>query len=389
MSDSVKQAMETLTQQYYNATVTGLGLDPNMFQLYQGNGSSPGTSQEMWNIFNVVPPKTLTNYYDPSQVNLFSADYQLILTSLVVGNDSDFQNCMSDYYMQWKNYFDKNPPATFDAETITGLFNKWAMINAPGCASCVSGLTKALINPVGIANVAFSKADGIYAWNKTIDRLKSNIASGSPKTFTLESKTASSDTTHTWVGGGTSVFFDLFSFGGGGGYDKITTQATSAGVKLDVKFEKVTTFAAGPYASADPNDPILSERFPWYNSAVMSLAYQTKDNTVWNNQKPTTWEKAFGSDGFLQRLATAIVVVDGVEVSMTSEASYSKSEQTQIQASASVGFWPFFRASGSGGTTNTTTFNDDGQFTCTTKTVLGNPSILGVLQTPTKQAFSK
>lgn len=387
MSNSIGQAMKTLTNQYYNATVAGVGLDPNNFQLYQGTGATPATSQEMWNIFNVVPPKTLTNYYDPSQTNLFANQYNLILDALITASDSDFRNCMGDYFTDWQAYFKDNFPEDYSADSVTKVFNKWAAINAPSQASCVSGLTKTFINPVNMANLAFAQANQKYAWNKTVETLKSNLASGANKSFTLDSRTESSDTTHTWAGGGTSVFFNLFSFGAGGGYDKVTTKATSAGLKLNVNFDKLTTFAAGPYAAADPNDPILTKYFPWYNSAVMSLAYGTKDNTVWNNQKPTTWEKAFGSDGFLQRMATAIVAVDGITVTMTSDASYSSSEQTQIQASAKVGFWPFFTASGSGGHTNNITFNDNGQFTATTKSAKGNPTILGVLQTSTKSAF--
>lgn len=384
---AVDVAMTTLTRQWYNSIITGLGLSQDQFQLYQGNGSTPTTSQEMWNIFNVVPPYSINNYFNPAQINSFTGDYQLILNSLIPSDDSAFQNCMGDYYMQWQTYFNANPPATFDAKSITDLFNRWALMNAPGKAGCVTGLTKSFINPVSMAIQAFSAANQQYAWNKTQDMLKSNLAQGESKSFTMNSQTASSDTTHTWASGNTSVFFDLFSFGGGGGYDNITVKATNSGLNIAASFQKVTTFAAGPYAVADPNNPILSKYQAWYNSAVMALAYNTKDNTVWNPQGMSNWNAAFGPNGYLQRLASAIVAVDGIDITMTSNAQYSSSEQTQIQAAAKAGFWPFFTATGKGGYTNTVTFNDQGQFTCKTSCALGNPQILGVLQTPTSSAF--
>ena len=387
VSNATTQAMQTLTEQWYNAITTGLGLSQDQFQLYQGPGSVASTSQIMWNLFNAVPPLSLNSYYNPSQANNFASDYNLILTSLVACSDSSFQSCMGDYYMQWMTYFQKNPPSPFNAQTVTDLFNQWSMMYAPGCSNCVSNLTKAMINPINTAIAQFQAAKGNYAWNQTIDALNKALASGPNKSFTMNSLTQSSNTTHTWASGSTSIFFDLFSFGGGGGYDNLSEKATSAGLNITANFKHVTTFAAGPYASADPNNPILAQYVPWYVSAVLSLAYTTKDNTVWNNQAPVTWDKAFGPNGFLQRMATAVVVADGVDITITSTASYSSLEQTQITAAAKAGFWPFFSASGQGGYTNKVTFNDQGQFTATTHSDLGNPTMLGILQSPMSTIF--
>ncbi|MGF1735457.1 hypothetical protein [Photobacterium satsumensis] len=388
VSSSVNSAMDTLTAQWYNAMVTGLGLDPNQFQLYQGPNSLMSTSQDMWNVFNAVPPKSVNNYYNPNQSNNFSSAYNLILEALVPASNSSFQNCMGDYYGKWSAYFENNDPKEWTAQGVSDLFNSWAMRNAPGKAGCVTGLTNTYINPINIAVNKFASAGGKYAWNKTADQLKSALAGGAQKSFTLDSQTTSSDVKHTWAGGNTSVFFDIFSFGGGGKYDKLTTKTTSAGVKIDANFQKVTTFTAGPLAVNDPNDPILAEFKAWYESAALAKAYTTKDNTVWNNQSSTTWDKAFGPEGFLQRLTSSLIVADGVTITMTSNASYDTSERTEIEAAAKAGIWPFFSVSGKGGTTTEVKFNDQGNFTITTKIALGNPQVLGVLQSPMSAIFS-
>jgi hypothetical protein len=296
---------------------------------------------------------------------------------------------MGDYYGQWQQYLSDNFPATFDTQSVTALFQKWAAINAPSKMGCVSALTRAMTDPLVVATGLFNSvpAGGTYAWNKTVDKLKAALAGGASKSFTMNSLTQSTDVKHTWAGGSTSVFFDLFSFGGGGGYDNLSAKATSAGVNITASFAKVTTFAAGPYAQKDLNDPILAKDSPWYDSAILALAYTTKDNTVWSNQSSITWDKAFGSAGFLQRMATALVVADGIEITMTSTATYSSSEQEQIKAAAKVGLWPFFSVSGGGGSTTTVTFSDSGTFTSKTSIPLGNPQMLGIVQSSMASIF--
>lgn len=380
--------MQTLTDQWYNAIVTGLGLSNQQFQLYQGPNSMVTTSQQMWNIFNAVPPTSVNSFYDPNQSNNFSMDYGLILNALKANPDTDFQTCMGDYYTMWQTYFLNNPPTTWDAAGVANVFNKWAMIYAPSKASCVTALTKIFINPINVAINMYASANQKFAWNQTIDALQTALASGASKSFTFDSLTQSSDVSHTWAKGGTRVLFDLFSFGGGANYDKLSSKATTAGVKMTASFNKVATFASGPYAQADNNNPILAQYSPWYNSAAMAQAYTKKDNTVWNPQSPINWNSAFGDAGFLQRMASAIVVADGISITMTSSASYDSSEQQTITAGASVGFWPFFRANGSGGSQTTVTFNDKGQFTSNTTLAAGNPQILGIIQTPMSQIFS-
>lgn len=385
---AANDAMNTLTAQWYNAVVTGLQLSPDQFQLYQGPNSMASTSQDMWNIFSAVPPNSINNFYNPSQANNFASDYNLILNALTPGSDSSFQSCMGDYYSQWMTYVSANPPSPINATTLSQLFNNWAVINAPGQAGCVTALTKSFINPITYAINIFQAANGNYAFNETITTLKAALAGGAGKSFGLDTSTASSNTSHTWASGSTSVAFDLFSFGASASYDNLTTQATASALNIQVSFKKVTTFAAGPYSQKNANDPILSQYSPWFVGAVLSLAYTTQDNTVWNNQSATTWNTAFGPAGFLQRMATAIVVADGVDITITSTASFDSSDQTTITASAKTGFWPFFQAQGQGGSKNTITFNDAGQFTATTSIPAGNPQVIGVLQTSLASLYS-
>lgn len=390
---SIQESMDILTAQWYNATVTGLGLSPDQFQLYQGTESVMSTSPEMWAIFNAIPPKSINNYYNPSQNNQFTGNYDAILSSLKPASNSDFVDCMGDYYSAWSDYFTeylKNNPLGPDVgknvKTITSVFNNWAAVNAPGKAGCLNGLTKIYIDPINQANLKFATAEDKYAWDRTIDNLNSALASAPKKTFSMDSKTQSSEVKHTWAGGNTSFFFDIFSFGGGASYDKLSQKVTTSGLNIDVTYDHVTTFAAGPLNQASTS-PVLKDYSPWYLSAALALAYQTKDNTVWSPTGRTSWEKEFGENGTFQRTASSIVAVNGITSTMTSTATFDKSEQETIKGAAKAGIWPFFNISGSGGSETTVTFSDEGTFTIKTTLPLGNPQIIGVLQSPMSKQF--
>src|SRR5258708_39789736 len=124
-SDSAQQAMNTLTAQWYNAIVHGCGLDQSTFQLFQGNGAIGATSEILWNIFDVVPPAAVSNYYNPSQANVFSSNYGTIVNNLNPQNAMSFQNDMGDYYSAWAAYLGSNPPPTLPTGGILQLFQNW------------------------------------------------------------------------------------------------------------------------------------------------------------------------------------------------------------------------------------------------------------------------
>lgn len=383
----VQKAMQTLTEQWYNAVVTGLSLNPNNFQLFQGSTTTGSTSEWIWNILDAIPPKSVNHFYDPAQINNFSQDYQSVIAALKPATDNSFQTCMGDYYNDWLTFLKTAPATTFESATaMSATFKQWAIVNAPSQMNCSSSLIASFFNDVvTIANTMFANAQQAgkgYAYNVTIAQLQNALTTAPAKSFTMDSKTASTNISHTWANASASGFFDIFSLGGSTNYDKLTQEATSAGLSISASFAHVTTVPGGPLAKVS-SDPILSQYIPWYNSAAFSRAYGTKDNTVWNNGSPS-WDTTFGPSGNMQRAATGVVVVDGINITITSNTSYSSSDQTTIKAAASGGFWPFFSASGSGGSSTTVTFSDSGAMTVNIKNPAGNPQLLGVLVTETK-----
>jgi|GEM_PF-753806 len=382
--DPGQAAMQKLTAQWYNAVVGGLGLDPNTFQLVQGVEPLGATSEELWNIFDVVPPLSVTNYYNSSQANVFSTDYGAVINNLIPQNSNSFQKDMGDYYSQWTAYL--KTVTTIPAGGILQLFQTWSQLNMPPnkaqqCYTDYQQISQGTV-PAAVSMwiVAGGSTGTQKAYNATIDQLQAALQATSSKSFTMDSATASSDLTHTWAKADTSGWFDFFSGGASGQYDSLSQQMASSDVVISVTFQRVVTFPAGPLSKVS-TDPILSRYQPWYSSAALNLAYQNPDNTVWQPTHPN-WNDTFGPTGNMLRTTSALIVVDGVTITTSANTKFSSSDQQQFQAAVSGGFFPFFEASASGGWTHKTTFDNNGAVTVTSTSALGNPIVLGASVTP-------
>ena len=379
-----EEAMQNLTAQWYNAVVAGCGLDPSTFQLFQGNAPVGNTSESLWNIFDVVPPLAINNYYNPSQANVFSQDYGAVINNLKPQNSSAFQNIMGDYYSQWMSYLNSNP--TMPQGGIIALFNNWSQMHMPPnqAQSAYTAWQQVAQGVVPVAVQMWLNAGGatggVKAYNSTIAQLQSALLSAPPKSFQMNSSTESTDVSHTWASGEVAGGFDIFAGAASSSYDQLTSAMSEAGISISASFDHLLTFTAAPLAKTS-TDPILSQYQPWYNSAALNLAYQNNNNVVWNNTPPT-WQNTFGPSGNMLRTASALIIVDGINITMTSSVGFSSSQQTEFKAAAEAGIWPFFEASGHYGWTQDTSFDSNGNITVTSSSPTGNPNILGTIVTP-------
>lgn len=390
-TDPATQAMQTLSAQWYNAVVAGCKLDPNTFQLVQGNTPLGSTSEQLWNIFDAIPPLSVTSYFNPSQFNSFSSDYGAVINNLKAQNANKFQTDMGDYYSQWATYL-KSSPTMPNPGGILQLFQNWSQFNMPPdqAQQCYTDYQQVAQGIVPIAVQmwlnAGGGAGGVKAYNNTIGNLKTALPSAPSATVSLDSESTSSDISHTWAEANVGGWYDFFAGGGSTSYDQMTTALTEAGLNIQASFDSVLTFAAGPLKQPS-TDPILSAYQPWYSSAALNLAFQNNNNIVWNNTPPS-WANTFGPSGNMQRMCSALVIVDGITITTTSNVGFSSSQQTQFKAAAEVGFFPFFEANVSGGWSNSVSFDSSGNVTVTSTCPQGNPNILGVIVTPIGSALA-
>jgi hypothetical protein len=385
-------AMKALTAQFYNATVAGCGLEQSTFQLFQAHTPLGTDSQDLWAMFDSVPPLSVSQYYDPSRINRLSQVYGAVVAHLIPQGSDAFRKAMGDYYSKWAAYLETEPEIPDGG--IEGLFKKWSSLHMPDRAqarNCATLFRQLAIEAISLAVEAYDMMvrsgdhKGVAAYDQTYGDLQNALAGSQPQHFSLDSRTESSDIAGSWAKAEVSGLFDFFYGGGGASYEKWTTSVVEAGLNISIDFAKLVQFASGPLISQS-DDPILAEYTPWFNGQALAIGYKNNDNTVWQHGAPT-WAGVFGPEGRLKRFCSALVVVDGITVSQSSTVNIATSEREDFKTAAEAGIFPFFKAQGSGGWTHDVSFTDGGGMTITSESSLGNPQILGAIVTPIKNIF--
>jgi hypothetical protein len=393
---AAQTAMNTMSAQWYNAVTSGCKLATDQFQLMQGAMPLGATTENLWAMFDSVPPLTATTFYNPAQLNSFHQNYGGIISALIPQGGLQFETDMGDSYDAWDTYKKTISPIPSGNLAWSQAFSSWAAAQLPEAqvTLCSGDFDTMLVDPIfNAANqllaVKFAPATmhpDDYAYTTTIAQLTLLLNKAEPASVKLNSTTDSSDVSHTWSKTEASGIFDIFGLGGDASYDSLTTKVSSAGVSINASFSKLVTLAAGPLMQPS-SDGLLKNYVPWFSSSALHAGYAKNDNTVWKSGDAISWDSSFGTQGNTQRFASAIIVVDGITMTMTSKAGLSTSEQATFTAAVAGGIFPFFEAETSGGWHNGATFDDEGNITVTSTCPAGNPQILGVLVSPLKDLF--
>jgi hypothetical protein len=394
VSTAADTAMQQLTAKWYSAVCTACNLDPSTFQLVQGALPVPmnasGTTY-LWQILNSIPPQAVNQFYADSQGNLFSQNYAAVINSLAPPTEAAaFQNDLGPSLKAWNKYLLGHMPNPLTPASVCNLFEGWAMANLTPSVTqkALTDLREWQLDEVGQAQQMLLALSGgmngknanVAAFTVTIDDVRTQLASAPSRSVSMESQSQSDQTSNSWAQGSVSGGYDFFYGSGNTQYDSYTSALSNAGISITATFQKLATITAGPLAESESTDPILSQYVPWYNSAAFGVAFN--DPSAWNSNSQTTWADTFGPSGNLLRIASDIVVVDGIDFRVTSNIGLANASQQNFQAAAQGGFFPFFSASASGGWSTTTTFDDSGAVTIISKCPSGNPNILGVHVTP-------
>ena len=384
--------LTTLSEQWYNTVVSSLGLDQTKFQLMQGALATGTTSLSIWNFFDAIPPLSLTQQFDPGGYNSLSSIYGAVVNNLVPQTDNGMQTLLGDKYASWAQYrqtpanvpnpLPKTPNGQIDFVGVqVQMYQTWGIMNVD--ANTISAGTTLLEQKdvVATAIAMYLAANGTYPYTATYAALQAALQQGQARTLSFNSQQASSDTSHSWAGGSVSGFYEFFSGSAGGSWDSFNQQLQSSGITVSATFQSVATIPGQPLATNQPLNPDLSSYAPWWSSAALQVARQHDDNTVWKHGAPT-WSDTFGPSGNLTRLSTAMVVVDGIDMTITTNFAVSSDQRTDIQTAARAGFWPFFSAEGQGGFHHEVTASNNQGATIHTACPRGNPTVIGVLVDP-------
>jgi hypothetical protein len=387
-------ALHNLTAQWYNSLTAALSLSPKDFQITQGDLLVPTSTERLWDMMNQVPSESIAQYYTPSTVDTFSSDYQSILSYLQEPASEAFKTAMSTDYAAWQTaeqaYVAANGatilanPPTSVTKALTGYFDVWSAENMdPGkAASCATLYAAIYDNPVYIAQLMIRQLSpgAPTAFTMTQEQVIADLGHGTSVTFSMDSATASTDLSNSWTSSSSSdggTYF--YTSSSSSEATDFTQKFASSEVTVSTTYQHVVTVPVQPLSSGTVADG-GADYSAWFYPAALTAAFQDDTSSTWSD--PTKWSEFFGSEGSLQYVTTALIVVDGITQTITSNAAYTADEQTYAHSESHEGYgcWPYYVSSDSSSTaTSNTTFNDQGQMTVTINSPVNNPVVIGVL----------
>lgn len=379
----LSDAMQALTAGWYNTFCQQLHLDPGAFQLVQGDGIPVGTDSTMlWQAMDVVPPDSAVAVWSGSR-DTFSSAYGQVLSSLQDPPESDFQKSLGDYYDVWLGYLAKYVRQPGD--TYTSIFTAWAQGYFP--PEEVDTLVTQLQSdtPVTAARELWMQVgeSGAKAYTPAYQWVADAMREAPGATIHFDSSTADTSLAHTWAQHASEVMWGIFGGAATASFEQTSLAVLQGKVVVDMTIDHVLPYVGLPLATVS-TDPILSRYKPWYVNGLMADAYRNQDNhdEIWNPLGETSWQDAFGTGGALERVATDLLLVDGISLTITVEASLTTDDQTTVQGAAEAGFFPFYLGAGKAGTSNTVTSADGTGFTATVTCPAGSPLVFGVTVAP-------
>lgn len=361
---------------FYNALSQGLGFSSSTpFQMVQPSpplAASTTQNPLLWDYFNSIPPDSLTHSYVPGGGAQFAANYAAMLSALISPTSTFAADVGADCNARWLAHLNGLTP-TPSLGQWPGLFREWAMMNGfeDVANKGSTDLSDDLLDPIAAAGMAMSSYAGKpYDWDAGYNDLVQQLAAAPSRAFTISSSSMNLDVTSNWANNDSDGFFGLW-----GGSDSSSSESSTfaeSDVTVTANFDHVTQFAPVPGT--------------WYNSAAMALAFENQTGAPWKDPNAAiNWGTTFGPGGDLQRFAVNLIVVTGMTISVTSNASFSTEQQSNINNNSGAGMWPFYDSDGSSGSASKVHFGQDGSMTVTIASTSANPIVIGVIVEPIAQ----
>jgi len=365
---------------YYNFMMQALGLtNASNFQLIQPAPPFPTntTNAALWAWMNNIPPLALSQ--SGGGGDQFFSDYEAVFSSLKPNININFAGDVGPVVAAAWDAYTANLPPTIAVTQYPGLFYNWAFTHGHYSEAEIgaSDLAAMLLEPISRAQLAlqpYLTITGVAAgrapdWSLGYPQLVSELAVAPAKSLTSANVQSNANVSGSWAASGSSGGFFLWGGGSSSSGSSISANFSSQAVSAHLSFSHALSFVPVPGA--------------WYDSAAFGLAYSTQSGLPWNPAAPeTTWANTFGPSGNMQRFASSLIVVSGMEVSMTSSYAFSSAEQTTITQNAGGGFWPFYQTSSGSSMTTSHSFNKAGNLTIVSSSPTNVPMLVGMTVLP-------
>lgn len=354
--------MTVLQNRWYNGLVAGLLGDPTLFQIIQPSPPLPHTDSGLWTAENLIPPSSLTFNTCLVGGEHFFDEYAAVVSQLEFPQSQFQQDIGTSVYEAWTEYVGQLPqPPTPDE--LPELFSEWASIHAPTIAPVgTSDLTELALISTGRQALDPYLGSSALPTNfvGTFAQMLQTIQQSSGMQISFSSNT-SSDVSNTWTHGTDANFYGLWA--GSSSHSRLTRAFAQSHITITAQFKGFLVWDSVPGA--------------WYDSSILNIAYSNQSTPPWPENANPSWTDVFGPEGSMQQLIASLVVVDGMNITVTSDVTYSNIDQQTIRIKTSAGLWPFFIPSSHGTVTNSVSFESTSGMQIDTTTQPGNPIVIG------------
>jgi hypothetical protein len=354
--------MSELQNRWYNCLVDALSLDPAMFQIVQPSAPLAPADAALWAYLNVIPPASLTFNRAICHADRMFDRYAAMVSQVRFPQASLEHAIGPQAFEAWSAHLaaQRSPPADHQ---LPALFHNWAARNAIGVASAgVASLSQTA--SADAARRALLPYQGPNAkpvdFTATYADLLDLLAASPSVSLSFDSRLASADVSGTWTGGADTGVDGLWA-GSGIGSD-LSKKFSASTVSVDASFERYAIWTATPG--------------PWYSSTLFNMAFSSAGPPLWPADANPSWNDLFGPDGSMRRLVASLVVMDGGNIKVTSDAVFEADEQKTILENAPLGIWPFYIPAG-GAVSSVVTFPQAGGMEIGIVTRPKNPLVIG------------
>jgi hypothetical protein len=363
---------------FYNAFLTGMGLNPgDPVQLLQPSdplSSGANADALLWQYFNFLPPDSLTGSFILSGGNQFLSNYQAVLSALQAQPNAFQTTVGADCFNAWIAAL-RGGTIILGSDVAT-TFQVFAMTNPAWSAVAASGaaaIRTAFLDPIFAAqqNCLPYKPAGTKDVNFVpgFSDLAALLSKAPGRSFSVAQDAWNTDTSQSWS---TEISSQPTGLWGGGNSSSALSQKFSAGgVAVEARFAHLEQFTAQPGN--------------WYSAKAFGLAFNARNRSPWIAGKPVDWDTTFGPDGTMQRFTSTLIVVDTMDVTVTSLQVFSSSEQAAINANSPSGLWPFYTQGSAVGAQTDVAFASDGAMTIKITSQPGAPIVVAAWVLPASQ----
>ncbi|HEY0555002.1 MAG TPA: hypothetical protein VGG20_12100 [Thermoanaerobaculia bacterium] len=331
------QTTGDLYQAWYDAVVAAFGLSPRTFLLARAQIPLGETSPDLWDYFDSVPFED-GHFYELQLFNRFSVGYGAVVNLLIPQSGTAWRIAVGEHYSQWVEYLASSPP--IPPRGMRELFTAWAQENIPDPALAQAAITayqQVLNDVVPVAQDRFNEAKGPYAYSRSIDEACDQTRRGTRIELLFTSSQSATPRREAASPFAAQLAGAELSLEARGHAERAAAKLAASHVAGGAVFAHQAQVCAAPLQAADV---IGGEPYPpWFSEAALSYAY---DNPciAWPADMKPTWEQTFGPSGSLRRLVKSLLLVDGVEMTLVSDAELTDDEKTALQQAATAGFTP-------------------------------------------------